>query len=79
MPKPTNYLRSMLSWLDRSMVPRAKRLRIEQTAALGNKGTLALVAVDDERLLVGVTSGCIEFHALKNKLALDLPVGGTVR
>jgi flagellar biogenesis protein FliO len=41
-----------------------RSLAVEQTLVVG-KGTVALVSVDGERVLVGVTQGCISFHAIK--------------
>jgi len=74
-------LDAVLAWWQRSIQTRAarRRLRVEQSAAIGNKGTVALISVDGEHLLVGVTNGCIQFHSVRGAVSLDLPIGGTVR
>ena len=54
-------------------------LQIEQNAMLGNKASISLVSVDGERVLVGVTGGCIRFHSVRSGATLELPVGGRVR
>jgi len=56
-----------------------RHLEVEQSAMLGHKATVSLVTVDGERVLVGVTGGCIRFHGLRRSAALDFPVGGSVR
>lgn len=54
-------------------------LHVEQNAMLGNKATVSLVSVDGERVLVGVTGGCIRFHRLRSGATLEFPVGGLVK
>jgi hypothetical protein len=63
-------LRQLAAWLGRSWRARAARrpLEVEQTLVVG-KGTVALMAIDGERVLVGVTQGCICFQ----------PIGGAAR
>lgn len=69
----------LLARLQRSVNARPKALRVEQTAAVGSKGAVSVVSVNGERVLVAVTSGCIQVHPLKRTVALELPIGGTVR
>jgi len=73
--------RELVAWCRRSLTVRTTRrsLEVQQTAAIGNKGTIALVGIGQERVLVGVTNGCVQFHALRPDAELQLPVGGTVR
>jgi hypothetical protein len=58
-------LRQFAAWLGRSWRARAVRrpLEVQQTLVVG-KGTVALMAIDGERVLVGVTQGCICFQPI---------------
>jgi len=75
------WLNQLTSAWHRRLSARAARchLQIEQNAMLGNKATVSLVTVDGERVLVGVTGGCIRFHSLRSSAALEFPVGGAVK
>lgn len=74
------WLRQFLAWRRRLSARAAqRRLRVEQSALLGNKATVSLVSVDGECVLVGVTGGCIRFHRLRCAAALEFPVGGSVK
>jgi Flagellar biosynthesis protein, FliO len=55
------------------------RLRVEQTAAIGNKGTLAMVSVEGQRVLVGVTQGSVQFYGVTPATALRFRLEGKVR
>ena len=46
---------------------------------IGNKGTVALLSVHDEKVLVGLTNGCIRFHSVRAGADLEFPIGGVVR
>jgi flagellar biogenesis protein FliO len=50
-------------------------LAVEQTLVVG-KGTVALVSVDGERVLVGVTQGCISFQPVGRSGNRISPAGG---
>ena len=74
------WLAQLLAGLRRRLSERAaeRPLRVEQSAMLGNKATVSLVSIDGERLLVGVTGGCIRFQALRGT-SLEFPIGGSVK
>ena len=69
----------MEGWV-RTYTRKAERpVTLEQTIAIGNRGTLALVSIAGKRVLVGVTNGCMQFHGVRSGPALELPVEGRVR
>ena len=74
-------LEEIAAWCRRSIRVRAVRraLAVEQTVAIGNKASLALVSIGGERVLVAATNGCVRFHVVRPAAALDLPIGGSVQ
>ena len=74
-------IRALVARCQRSMAERSSRrvLEVQQTATIANKATVALLSVDGEHVLVGITNGCVRFHRLRSQAALDLPIGGRVR
>jgi len=62
-----------------SMKQRSGRraLEVRQTATIANKATVALLSIDGDRVLLAVTNGAVQFHTLRESMAL--PMRGTVR
>ena len=63
----------------RSMKERSTRraFEVRQTVTIGGKATVALLAVDGERVLLAVANGAVQFHSLRGSEAL--PLRGIVR